>query len=130
MLQVKTILPGVQPARILVVPRYALPQIGQRPQRGACRIGDAITERIGQRVVWSEEIVLRGDERSGSAETVLPRRLERRLIETASSTTKDGVRPEAVRKSDTRLELFVVRMEHTSDLAILPGEELCAENSE
>lgn len=54
-----------------IVPINILTQVGQRAERGAGRRENSAVEWVLESVIWSQVVILRGDERCGAGKAVL-----------------------------------------------------------
>src|SRR6266481_7412344 len=108
MLKVEAILPRVRALEVLIEPIHALAEVCQRAKGGTSWRKDAAMERVRQRVVGSEIIVLGGDQGCCQTEAVLTAGLVGCLGETAHAATDDRVRQEPIGETYARPELLVV----------------------
>src|SRR6266481_6908124 len=92
----------VKAIRMRAVEIDARAQVGQRTERCSRGRQNPSAERIRQRIEGREEIVLRGDESGGAAESVLAAGQEIGLRETAETAADHGIGAEPISGAEAR----------------------------
>src|SRR5258708_1617825 len=105
-------------------------QVGQRTERCSGGRKNPSAERIRQRVEGREEIVLRGDEAGGAAESVLAAVEEISLREAPETAADHGIRAEPISGAESRLKLVIIGLRESAGLSVDAREQDHSRNLE